>query len=228
MAVTLLDARLSTVERMAQLDADANKEIEADAAATIELTDRFPSGRFIHVTFSDGSTDVAYVWTRSGVVAVVDLYSPGDAQPEALAAAVRQDQKLQQIGAPAAVTLPSVSVPLPPATSGRTNLLNCANFTYQEEAQAVLDADPSDPNRLDGNHNGRACESLPHRPVTPQPTATPTPLPRPTAAPAPAPVTVTPPPVPTAPPAGAGGSGGCGSRGGPGGPRLPNGRCPSR
>jgi hypothetical protein len=39
------------------------------------------------------------------------------------------------------------------------------NFTYQEEAQAVLEQDPSDPNRLDGNDNdGVACEMLPHRP----------------------------------------------------------------
>jgi hypothetical protein len=40
--------------------------------------------------------------------------------------------------------------------------LNCEDFATQEEAQAELDADPSDPNGLDGNDNdGRACESLP-------------------------------------------------------------------
>jgi hypothetical protein len=36
--------------------------------------------------------------------------------------------------------------------------LDCANFATQAEAQAVLVADPSDPNRLDANHNGVACE----------------------------------------------------------------------
>ncbi len=43
--------------------------------------------------------------------------------------------------------------------------LNCLeDFTYQEEAQAVYDRDPSDPNGLDGDDNdGRACESLPSR-----------------------------------------------------------------
>lgn len=42
--------------------------------------------------------------------------------------------------------------------------LNCSNFQYQEDAQAVLDANPSDPNGLDGNDNdGIACESLPQR-----------------------------------------------------------------
>jgi len=39
---------------------------------------------------------------------------------------------------------------------------NCSDFKYQEDAQAVLDADKSDPHQLDGqNKNGRACESLP-------------------------------------------------------------------
>lgn len=45
---------------------------------------------------------------------------------------------------------------------------DCSDFTYQEDAQAVYDADPSDPNNLDGKDNdGIACESLPHRPATP-------------------------------------------------------------
>lgn len=43
--------------------------------------------------------------------------------------------------------------------------LNCSDFKYQEDAQAVYDQDPSDPNGLDGNpKDGIACESLPHRP----------------------------------------------------------------
>ena len=37
---------------------------------------------------------------------------------------------------------------------------DCSDFTYQEDAQAVYDADPSDPNKLDGSpKNGIACES---------------------------------------------------------------------
>src|SRR5690606_9509967 len=39
--------------------------------------------------------------------------------------------------------------------------LNCDDFDTQEEAQAVLDADPSDPNRLDADGDGVACEDLP-------------------------------------------------------------------
>lgn len=45
--------------------------------------------------------------------------------------------------------------------------LDCSDFDSQEEAQAVLDADPTDPHRLDGGTDGPAdgvaCESLPSR-----------------------------------------------------------------
>jgi hypothetical protein len=41
--------------------------------------------------------------------------------------------------------------------------LNCSDFQFQEDAQAVLDQDPSDPNNLDANNDGVACESLPRR-----------------------------------------------------------------
>ncbi|MGH4025561.1 MAG: excalibur calcium-binding domain-containing protein [Pseudonocardiaceae bacterium] len=74
--------------------------------------------------------------------------------------------------------------------------MNCSDFTYQEEAQAVYDADPSDPNGLDGDDNdGLACESLPHRPA-PVPEEPPAP-PAPAEPPAPAV------PVPAEPPAAA-------------------------
>ena len=39
--------------------------------------------------------------------------------------------------------------------------LNCSDFRTQGEAQAVLDADRTDPNRLDQDGDGIACESLP-------------------------------------------------------------------
>jgi hypothetical protein len=45
--------------------------------------------------------------------------------------------------------------------------LDCSDFDHQEEAQAVLDEDRSDPHRLDGGPDGAgdgvACESLPRR-----------------------------------------------------------------
>jgi LPXTG-motif cell wall-anchored protein len=56
---------------------------------------------------------------------------------------------------------------------GNTDLLNCDDFEFQEDAQAVLDADLSDPNVLDGDNDGIACESLPHEPDAAVPTAIP-------------------------------------------------------
>jgi len=50
--------------------------------------------------------------------------------------------------------------------------LNCSDFATQADAQAMLEADPSDPNGLDANHNGLACEDLPTA-STPRPTAGP-------------------------------------------------------
>ena len=39
--------------------------------------------------------------------------------------------------------------------------INCDNFTCQGEAQAFLEDDPSDPEGLDGDGDGIACEHLP-------------------------------------------------------------------
>ncbi|WP_380678197.1 thermonuclease family protein [Salinigranum sp. GCM10025319] len=38
---------------------------------------------------------------------------------------------------------------------------DCSDFETQQQAQRVLDEDPSDPHRLDGDDDGVACESLP-------------------------------------------------------------------
>jgi hypothetical protein len=37
---------------------------------------------------------------------------------------------------------------------------NCADFSSQAEAQAELDSDPSDPNNLDADNDGQACEDF--------------------------------------------------------------------
>ena len=45
-----------------------------------------------------------------------------------------------------------------PISGAQSDDLNCADFTSQQDAQAVLDADRGDPYSLDGNHDGTACE----------------------------------------------------------------------
>lgn len=42
---------------------------------------------------------------------------------------------------------------------GQGDAYNCADFASQAQAQAVLRADPRDPNRLDTDKDGIACES---------------------------------------------------------------------
>lgn len=53
---------------------------------------------------------------------------------------------------------PSDSVDIPPLPSDGD--YDCSHFDTQEQAQAVLEQDPSDPHRLDGDDDGVACESL--------------------------------------------------------------------
>ncbi len=50
------------------------------------------------------------------------------------------------------------------AQAAAQDLLNCSDFSYQEDAQAELARDADDPNQLDGNDDdGVACEDLPSR-----------------------------------------------------------------
>ena len=48
--------------------------------------------------------------------------------------------------------------------------LDCDDFTYQEDAQVVLEQDPSDPHNLDGpDLDNLACDSLPPSPAATAP-----------------------------------------------------------
>lgn len=57
----------------------------------------------------------------------------------------------------AASTMLALSVTTP-AFAADTD---CGDYTTQEAAQAVYDADTSDPNGLDSDNDGKACETLP-------------------------------------------------------------------
>ena len=65
----------------------------------------------------------------------------------------------------AATLLTAVAALLVLSGTAQARDLNCGDFPYQEDAQAVLAANPADPNNLDSNHDGVACETLPHRPT---------------------------------------------------------------
>ncbi len=47
--------------------------------------------------------------------------------------------------------------------SGSAGDLDCSDFRYQQDAQAVLNSGGGDPNRLDADKDGVACEHLPRR-----------------------------------------------------------------
>lgn len=49
------------------------------------------------------------------------------------------------------------------ADHGAGDLLNCADFQFQEDAQAHLQGHPDDPDRLDADNDGIACEHLPRQ-----------------------------------------------------------------
>ena len=47
----------------------------------------------------------------------------------------------------------------PPAVAAGAGDLDCSDFSTQSQAQAEYNSDPSDPNRLDRDGDGIACES---------------------------------------------------------------------
>ena len=49
-----------------------------------------------------------------------------------------------------------------PAALAQSGDLDCADFDSQAEAQAELGSDPSDPNGLDAEDDGVACETYPY------------------------------------------------------------------
>src|SRR5919202_5443631 len=57
------------------------------------------------------------------------------------------------------VTYQQILHPDTPAVAQGTDQYDCASFGSQASAQAELERDPSDPNNLDPDGNGRACDS---------------------------------------------------------------------
>ncbi|MAG36010.1 MAG: hypothetical protein CL878_07190 [Dehalococcoidia bacterium] len=60
---------------------------------------------------------------------------------------------------PTVTATPALAGSDPTNYIGQGDVFNCNAFSSQAQAQAVLRADPSDPNRLDGDRDGLACEN---------------------------------------------------------------------
>ncbi|HEY6713968.1 MAG TPA: hypothetical protein VI055_17040 [Rubrobacter sp.] len=80
-------------------------------------------------------------------------------------------------------TYEQIIYPSKPAVA-QADQYDCASFGSQESAQVELDSDPSDPNNLDSDGNGRACDNYPYgtsgsvaastpAPITPAPSSAP-------------------------------------------------------
>ncbi|MFC8722633.1 excalibur calcium-binding domain-containing protein, partial [Kitasatospora sp. NPDC057198] len=61
----------------------------------------------------------------------------------------------------ATALVPVVSAASAQALAPAADTKNCSDFATQPQAQAELNADPSDPNHLDADNDGIACEDLP-------------------------------------------------------------------
>lgn len=77
-------------------------------------------------------------------------------------------------GSPGCTSKPQPESESAPTPSDSDDL-NCSDFATQQEAQDVLNADPSDPNGLDSEGDGVACESLESGSSTPAPQPEPAP-----------------------------------------------------
>ena len=60
------------------------------------------------------------------------------------------------------------------AAVAQTDQYDCASFGSQESAQTELDRDPSDPNNLDPDGNGQACDDYPYGTTSGTDSASPT------------------------------------------------------
>ncbi len=111
-----------------------------------------PETELSPVPVPTGDLDCADFATQEEAQAVLDA-NPGD--PNYL------DGEGDGIACESLPTAPASASPPPSPEYTPTGDLNCSDFATQEEAQEVLDANPNDPNYLDGEGDGIACESLP-------------------------------------------------------------------
>ncbi|HEV2092956.1 MAG TPA: hypothetical protein VGR18_07300 [Rubrobacter sp.] len=85
------------------------------------------------------------------------------------------------VGVVGRITWEQVANPSTPALA-QEDQFDCASFGSQESAQAELERDPSDPNNLDPNGDGQACEDYSYGATggtnsSPAPTTTSSPAP---------------------------------------------------
>ena len=156
--ITVLDFRASTAGMQAAMDRAGQGTGPSTPAAGIEQR-------------------IAEFWTRVNALAPADHLSSAELGQWALNVTGRNpnarisvsDFRPSTAGMQAAIeraARPPVATPTPVTGGGfdprfyigKGDAFNCVHFARQADAQAVLRADPSDPNRLDTDRDGVACE----------------------------------------------------------------------
>ena len=135
-----LGDQVASSEQQRQTLASRVQELESAPAATVMSTD--PDGAAATVMSTDPDGDTVIVMS---------------AVPDAATIESLQDLLLAGPEPDAEFTMNVID---PWFTDGK-NLYNCSDFESQVQAQAAYDANaPGDPNYLDGDKNGIACEQL--------------------------------------------------------------------
>jgi micrococcal nuclease len=148
----------------------------------IRQIERDRYGRTVAEVFAGNSTSVNLQMVREGVAVTYKKYLHNCANTKARSlhaeAIARQEhiglwseanpempwnfRQAQRSSFSPATTTPSQRPNARPSTAQPIKHdYDCKDFRTQREAQAVLDANPGDPYRLDRDKDGKACESLP-------------------------------------------------------------------
>jgi hypothetical protein len=96
------------------------------------------------------------------VIIAAMAWLPAFAQDEEVDLEIEAPPIFEVPAEPAPPARPSSNLPAgfnPQSYIGQGDRYNCSHFPSQAAAQAVLRADPRDPNRLDTDRDGVACES---------------------------------------------------------------------
>jgi hypothetical protein len=158
--ITVADFRASTAAMQAAMERVRQAAPSAAAPAGVEqrIADFWKRLDAMQLTDNLASADLGQ-WALnvtlrdpSARIAVADFRTSTAAMQAAIERAGR---------APAISTLPPSGGFDPRFYIGKGDAFNCAHFASQAMAQAVLRADSSDPNGLDSERDGLACESNP-------------------------------------------------------------------
>lgn len=150
-----------------------NSELLSGGRVCLErdVTERDRYGRLLRYAWLEDGTFVNEALLLAGLAQVI-TYPPDVKYVESRYLPAQQQARDAGLGiwgdAPApstattAAPAPVVSAPPPACYVAGRNTCNCSDFRTHAEAQAFHDTyDPTDVNRLDGDFDGVACETLP-------------------------------------------------------------------